>query len=186
VLHSHEVTIEDDEDDVPVLLMDVEAEQKMCDILGHLRRRDRTLSDDLIAIDTKAPTDCVSRRLVDDDGLLIDTTRRRRIAGATADMTTMSDGIASFDVVTSSGETRLDAIVVIIGAPETTRSDDCRVADRLRHQPANARRDDSRREGDAVSIRSDELFSKTVVIKLRINSFSIKINFGLFYYSGNV
>jgi hypothetical protein len=109
-------------------LMDVDAEQKTCDILGHLRRRDGTLSDVVIAIDTKAQADCISRRRVDADRLLTDTTRRRRIVGATAGMSAMSDGSASFDVVTSSGETRLDAIVVdgltadvIIGAPTLKR-----------------------------------------------------------------
>lgn len=98
---------EDDDDDEILMSTSVG-----CDVDAQIRRRDGTMADVIVSIDTKAHADFISRRCADDNDIEIDASRRRNIIGATPNMREKSDGMATFELITPSGTLRIEAVVL--------------------------------------------------------------------------
>jgi hypothetical protein len=118
-------------DEVPVLAsirMPI-ATAASCGVDAFLVATDGKRSSINAAVDSRAQVDCVSAARATRDGLVVDTSRRHRIAGATEAMKAESIGTTSIVLHTANGPIEMNDVVVIdglayeviIGAPTMQR-----------------------------------------------------------------
>jgi hypothetical protein len=118
-------------DEVPVLAsirMPI-ATAASCGVDAFLVATDGKRTSINAAVDSRAQVDCVSAARAAKDGLVVDTSRRHRIAGATEAMKAESIGTTSIVLHTANGPIEMNDVVVIdglayeviIGAPTMQR-----------------------------------------------------------------
>jgi hypothetical protein len=104
-------------DEVPVLAsirMPI-ATAASCGVDAFLVATDGKRSSINAAVDSRAQVDCVSAARATRDGLVVDTSRRHRIAGATEAMKAESIGTTSIVLHTAKGPIEMNDVVVIDG-----------------------------------------------------------------------